>query len=957
MSLGVERKCCCNNLCNCYQDCNGVFGIPNQDKAYECCWSVGDKVRMTHTIETDFDYRAGGFSSKTSCYDSSYICGKLKERSSSIQIQVDYICIGAKGNAHSNIEYSNLPEYTVGAAWKDNGDGADPQINDGWNSPIVIYIPTCKVNENPCSGENNPDIAILSADVGDVWEYGEYTSYEGHVQGCQQNWNYYYPEIYDGFVATLNESGDLYWKPILIPTDSTEELKISELSTFSNCLEYFLENSKTCSNYNLNENGVCFCDCPNNENLCAPFTCKPSGSPSCYTTTTNNPNECVNTEKCNENSPCSCYGIDENGKYYGKGEFTTTQTATIFALDITNDDIQYCSQIGYYIERPIQVGNVVKWQKYELDPYLILFNRPILEWDCDCKDTNDEYILKDGVGKGYKKEVYGGFEWKFWNGSDVDCTLCPKVIKDPVPCVTGCEFVIKEYDGFGDYVPCLYTSALNNSNEWVEEGSKWYPFSNTPPGGVISSFFAADSWNCINAVEAVSSCAGFKSYCIKRRFVTPPKTDGDEFTCPGECNGHYGVMQRKDEDSCDGLIPKDPIQMACKYGCAEFGSCPSDDFKQGCTVYKADDDNPCIIVPSPYQRGICQVMAVHILTIEPVNEDNRRCLWYEYENNRCCGIYPNLEGKDVGKIHEFKTINTSIDFSWTEGIGWKSSCDDLGTPKLPKDSDYQDINNDGVFNYSDYEILQDSIITKCDEDSNHCDNASCAGESPWLLVTDFTCSEVIESNCNPKQDSSGCQFYACNLPLDKRPCCQLPYEIAAVPDTFWPHFKRYDYETENFWKLQQSVSNGNKLVGCSCYRPSCGCISSPVTELPNGRYTLQEQPSTDINGNLFIPQCNPNNYNVLSFWSSCIVFECSYRKTYYDPDIWYCNYAPGKLGEFIKTPVLCEGVDGILVDGCPDGTCPKFCAENENQPASWICTEGLSCEQLGKITKQAPPCT
>ena len=956
------RKCLCPG-CDCGEDCNGFWGTPNQDKAYQCCWSVGDKVKMTHTIETNFQFKGGGIVIGNACYEQSYSCGRILESSSSTKIEVEYVCIGARGNAHTNPSpFADLPDYISGVAWKDEGKGADPELKDGWDVYPISYIPLTG------PGGEDPEQALVNAKEGEtIWEYGEYVTNTQHIPGCASNWPFRYQELYSGFIAAKDSTSQtLYWEPIPIPTD--QEPKTGSLTKNCNCLNYILKNTYTCQDYTqIDEN--CVCECIPQDN-CANPSCISSETPNfCYgeRDTDGTLLNCNRIDKCNPNSDCSCFipiyikesdlsetdhgfEVDEegyildtdgekipSGKYRGRYENSISQSATIFALDLTNPDIQYCEYGGYFIERQVSHEGATKWQKYELQPFLVLFNRPILEWDCDCKDENDNYILPDGVGVGYRKEVAGGFSWYFWSGAcDLGCDDCPKILTAPAPCVAGCELIVDDFVAGKEFVPCK-----PNDGPDVDSGPKWRPFS--ADRATLSGFSTADFFTCTNCVEGISSCAGFKSYCIKRRNVTPE----GENTCPGQCGGFYGVMAQAEAEGVLCTGKEGIIDLACSYGCAELAKDLCDGFTS-CSIGQrgSSQAGPIggggpepLIYPPAYQRSTCESYAIHTLIIEPVQEDQRRCLWYDFETNgknfRCCGKSGKLGGSDVGSpINiEFETntdndliikynsdfedlqlnIPNNLDFSWTEGIGWVSSCKDLGNPYI---ADTDETSVDGN-NYS-IEVL-------CDVNPSSCDQVQCSGTTEFGV-------DLAKG------------IYPCVLSPTARTCCQLPYDVACIQDSWWPHGQQNDYGSSDFWFIQNNVSNGNILTGCSCYRPSCSCYFLSEEE-PEGRYVIPG----DIefkNSYIYIPQCDPDNYTVKSDYYRDCVNGCFY----YTADIYGCTYDPNHPAGKQSDDCLkncCPGVHQ-WPDGCTENCendpsdcptwCSGYCEGNENlQIEGWVC--------------------
>ena len=920
------RKCTCP-ACDCGEDCNGFWGTPNEDKAYECCWSVGDKVKMTHVIKTNYEYKAGGIVSGINfCIEETNACGRVIEISSSEKIEVEYVCIGARGNAHTNPSpFADLPDYINGVAWKDEGKGADPELKDGWQIPPVVYIP---VPESPTS--QTPDNFLLTAEVGDIWPYGLYTGNIQHISGCVNNWPYRYERLYNGFVVAQDPETELkYFEPIPIDTDQTP--KIETYSDFCGCIDCLLEqkNVSICGAQqyldcnDIDENGVPVdcklrsefiitnaCDCGGNSSDVPGYACKNFDCEYCL-----HPDSCERINKCNPNSDCSCFvSIDlkesdleetdhgfevdtegyildtegnriPSGRYRGRYENKIFQTATIFALDLTNPDIQYCSQVGYFIEKQVSHNNGTKWQKYELSPYLLLFNRPILEWDCDCKDENGDYILPDGVGEGFRREVYGGFSWYFWNGNcEGECNDLSCSLKSPAPCVAGCDFSVNEYEGSGDIPPCREYRDLDNNQTF---GPAWAPFSQSTP--IFGGQASADFLRCINCVEGISSCSGFKSYCIKRKNVIPDEPG----SCPGECQGFYGVMQNAG-NACNQSSPDPPDpEYFCGYGCADPANtlCSDDSIQYPCSI--GSGTNFLYVFPSPYPRYICETYAIHTLTIEPIQDQQKRCMWYDFtinnKNYRCCGqTRENAIGKDVGspididieldsdnnlnikyndEIPDLKIPN-NLEFSWTEGIGWISSCPEVGI----------------IYDGDSTTEIPNAPEVICNE-GNGCGSVQCSGTTGLL---------------SGSQISSG--NYPCYLATTQRTCCQLPYDIACVQDSWWPHGEPNNYGSEQFWFIQELVSNGNITTGCSCTRPSCSCFGSSVEELPEGRYSTSGLTiQTDNNGYIYAPECDTNNYSILSFYYPCTGTPCKQ----YVANSYYCDYNPENPVGTISS--ICKG--------------------------------------------------
>ena len=895
MNNGIHRSCCCP-VCDCGEDCNGVWGLPNEDKAFQCCWSVGDRVLYRHTWGGSYTVRSGGSTIPNPCHPASFNCGIVKYSGGS-NIEVEYVCIGARGNYHTPTIDPGLPEFINGKSWE--GEPVPSPTGDGYNVPPIVY--------NIISGQGNNDPPTkIDYDQGNTVA-GEYVLNSAYVPGCANDWYYRYYDKYDGFEVvetTVGLETTYSWEPKLRGTD--EDIKILSLDTFcgtiADCLEPFnrtvnvCEGGQTCGEYDITLPEECW-----------EF------------------NQRIN--KCDPDTPCSCYGIDEQGNVFGKNEHILFQHATIFALDLTNENIQYCSQNGYWIEQ--QVEN--KWVKYELSPYLVLFNRPMIEWQCDCKDTDGEYILPEGVGPGKKREVYdGGFSWYGWNGnctcSGDDC--CALNFKNLAPCVQRCLSLENEYAAGTGHVPC---SSVNINGEI--EGPNYEAFRDLI---TFTGYSTADFFTCQNCTEAVASCSGFKSYCVIRDTNMP--------VCPGKCQSYYGVMEnptncseRLDED-CTALSPElGALSFGCQYGCPQrltSANCPCTGSVPLCNTFFMNDDLG-LIPPDPYIRTECQTYTTHILTITPVENDSRRCNWYQWEGvdndgspkeYRCCGSAGRAGGRDIGETAAITNPYGNITFSWTEGIGWVSTCDDLGEGcggsyyEGPSEGDL-DAKGGGY-----------APGKECNQ-GNGCGGVQCSGTTSWLPFSEIQSGD-----------------YSCYLGVTQRACCQLPESFACNCE-WWPNSARKSHEPkywreeqiENLdenWNLQINISNLPIIVGCNCTPPSCGC------EGP-GNYTENNS-----------SKCTPDNYSALASRRGCLstCFD-------YVADTWSCNYNPNfpvgtQSTNCLECDCLCETGDcGTLCKGlcCYEDDSKIPCAEVNK----CICTEDcdILCAPGAKYypTPKIPP--
>lgn len=871
MNNGIHRSCCCP-VCDCGEDCNGVWGLPNEDKAFQCCWSVGDRVLYRHTWGGSYTVRSGGIVPSIGCHDSSYNCGIVKYVGGS-DIEVEYVCIGARGNYHDPIIDPRLPEFINGKSWE--GEPVPSPTGDGYNvSPIVYNISPNQSYNDPPTKTDYQQLKTLE---------GEYVINNAHVPGCANGWNYRYYDKYDGFevVETINGLEYTYsWEPKLKNTDDIEiSLKETFCGTIADCLEPFNKNVNVCK-----EGDIC-----GEDDIILPE--------SCWVKNTDGDFERI---KCDPNSPCSCYGIDEQGNVFGKNEYKLFQHATIFALDLTNPNIQYCSQNGYWIEQEIEK----KWAKYELSPYLILFNRPMIEWQCDCKDTDDEYILKDQVGPGKKREVYGGFSWYGWNGN-CSCSgdnCCASNFKSLAPCVQECLSLENNYAGGNGLVPCA--SVITDGQP---EGPYWASFREV---STLGGYSTADFFNCQNCTEAVASCSGFKSYCVIRKTNMPK--------CPGECQSFYGIME--DPSNCNLIkenedIKVDALKFACNYGCAEPRNCASENYTPFCQTFSPKDSG-LLIFPDAYIRTECKTYTTHTLTITPVEEDSRRCNWYVWDgidNNgnlkeyRCCGTAGRANGKDIGETVNITNPYGNIGFSWTEGVGWVSTCENLGKecgggyyqgPTIDEPEARCSGPNQAcccpTCKCTQGNFTPDII---CNE-GNNCGSVQCSGTTSWLSYDKIASGD-----------------YPCYLATTQRACCQLPENFAcdcewwpnSIPKSYEPKYWREEQipNLDEYWNLQINVSNMPVIVGCICTPPSCGC------EGP-GNYT--ENSGT---------KCNLDNYTVESPRKNCSsgCFD-------YIADTWSCNYTPEILA---GTQAFCPPSDP-----CPDECPGKICNDN-TECANFCC--------------------
>jgi hypothetical protein len=854
MNKGLIRKCCCP-VCDCGEDCNGTWGLPNEDKAFQCCWSVGDRVLYRHTWGGSYTVRSGGSTLPLPCHPASYNCGIVKY-SGGTNIEVEYVCIGARGNYHDPIIDPRLPEFINGKSWE--GEPVPSPTGDGYNiSPIVYNISPNQSYNDPPTKTDYQELKTLE---------GEYVINNAHVPGCANGWNYRYYDKYDGFevVETINGLEYTYsWEPKLKNTDDIEiSLKETFCGTIADCLSPFNKTVNICK-----QEESC-----GEDDIVLPE--------SCWVKNTDGDFERI---KCDPNSPCSCYGIDEQGNVFGKNEYKLFQHATIFALDLTNPNIQYCSQNGYWIEQEIEK----KWAKYELSPYLVLFNRPMIEWQCDCKDTDDEYILKDGVGPSKKREVYGGFSWYGWNGN-CSCSgdnCCASNFKSLAPCVQRCLSLVDEYAAGNGLVPCASVIA-----DGQPEGPNWQSFRDL---ATITGYGTADFFNCQNCTEAVASCSGFKSYCVIRDTNMPK--------CPGDCQSFYGVMESPDNcskttnsDCSTNTVDIEQLQFGCSYGCAEEITCACENYTPFCQTFSPKDSG-LLIFPDPYARTECQTYTTHILTITPVEEDSRRCNWYQWEGidndgttkeYRCCGSAGRSGGRDIGETIPITNPYGNITFSWSEGIGWVSTCEDLGKVC---GGFYYDGPSEEDINASGGGYAPDII---CNE-GNGCGSVQCSGTTSWLSYTEI-----------------GSGDYPCYLGTTQRACCQLPESIACGCE-WWPNSTQKSYEPkywreeqipnlDEYWNLQINISNMSVIVGCTCTPPSCGC------EGP-GNYT-------ENSGTI----CNLDNYTAIASRINCA------SKCYdYVADTWNCKY----------TPFITAGTQAFCPqDPCPDPRCPNPSCEDNKCP-------------------------
>lgn len=939
-----KNSCCCGN-CDCVEDCNGYWGTPNQDRAYQCCWSVGDRVQYKHSALTNYVYKGGGITPQSvPCRPQSYTCGFIR-RKSNILVEVEYVCIAAKGNFHkgtaTDSEYQNLPEYIDGKQWDENQPTVSP-TGDGWNITPIIYLPKEDLLGNfPPDPPNNE---------GDIWEYGEYVQNAAYRPGCAEDLPYKYENKFDGFVATIGEEGGLYWEPR--PKDTDWEINLDNTDTSDDFKIGIFQTECPCIGCVMQEKDVFVCgagnylDCENEGDIDSPPTnCKLADSDPtdvacpCENTLYNSdvppyvcrdfeceyclhPDTCKRINKCNPDSDCSCfkasylkeidlspttnevyevdtegYVLDTDGErifagYEGRYEHKIFQSATIFALDLTNPDIQYCNG-EYWIEEEVETDVGVRYQKYKLQPFLILLNRPIIEWDCDCKDSNGNYYLPEGIGKYKRRQVYGGFKWKLWDGNcDQDqCSLCS--VRDPFICVDECELVQNRFAAGQGVPPCRDTGNPLDP--------PFYDFFESIT--TLESQSTADFFRCVNCVEAVASCGGFKGYCVKRRNVTPD----EEGSCPGQCSGFYGTMNRKSDYDCDnGGGPLPGMQFACQYGCAENDACQGNCSNYYINQINAEDDEgnfQFVLTPSPYQRSECVAYSTHTLTILPVDQEKRRCLWNEFVGRNsegesqtfgCCGIYPYdysstdgpPVGKDVGIPVDVSNPHGDLGFSWTEGYGWQSTCADIGDifeDLLTTDGD--DELSGGIELCPKNEGSCTPIgppETLCDVDPSFCDDIQCSGTTGFISA-----SEIINGK------------YPCLLATTSRPCCKLPFELICQAQ--WPYYTtgpQYTYGSEQYWESQQLAGNQLPIsTGCSCLPPSCECYTgNPFEgyEPTPGRYDLIQD----------FGRCDPLNYSRLSSFRSCATGCLDYVD-----DLYGCKYNP-------MNPV------GTTTDDCVTVPCP-----------------------------------
>jgi len=989
MNSSLYKSCCCGN-CDCLEDSNGYWGKPNQDFAYECCWSVGDRVQYKHDAEVNYEHRAGGVVPKTNpCYPQSYTCGRVL-RKSNVLVDVQYVCIGSRGNFHTgpttDSQYEGLPEYIYGN--DSEGNGSASPTGDGWNISPVLYQPA----NDPSTGQIPPYENEIGE--GDTWDYGEYIQNPAHISGMYTGLPFNYYKKYDGFEAKQGDGGGFFWSPIEIPANTDTEYDVGTLSTSSTCIDCFLSNKDVyrcgagehlnCENM---ENGVpvdcilegepgdgsdgpCLCnpdfiygsDVP-------PFVCRNAGQDCEYCL---HPDDCGRINKCNPNSDCSCfkadylkeedlntdnfgtdfgtdivdenyeidtegYVLDTDGErilkgYQGRYEHKIYNAATIFALDLTDPNIKYCRG-KYWVEFEVDTGTGTKYQQYELEPFLVLYHRPIKEWDCDCKDENGDYYLPDGVGKYKRKNVEGGFVWKTWSGnSDGCCPVCPggigpqciDFVRNLWVCVADCELEQNTYQAGSGYVPCTRSSPLDAAD------TKFYPFFENKT--TLGSQSTADFFRCKNCVEGISSCGGFKGYCIKRRNVIPDK----ENACPGQCEGFYGTMVKSADYDCNdaNIVPS---VFSCNYGCAENNGCGQTCEKQYINEfgYEDDDENPVILIPpTPYMRSECVAYTTNILTILPVDQEKRRCLWNEFQitNNEgetqrcgCCGIYSEGSGlgKDVGAPLDISNPYGDLIFSWTEGIGWDDTCEDIGTvlsDLLEEGSEDEYFKAEACDENGNCSSIS-GPTTLCEEDPSICDPVQCSGTTAFISG-----KEMATGN------------YPCVLGPIQRSCCKLPFSLSCPQDTPWPYYSSgplYTHETEQYWQEQKIIPSSNKLIGCNCVPPSCECYdiwNDEITETYPGRYDpIDEDPK----------RCDADNYTKISHYRQC--FDgCSV----YDFDLYGCRYDPDNPSGTVTDDCIGPKCPGPYPGGCDDTKdCPKYCVcESEFGGGSfgWECVGDCS---------------
>ena len=889
MNNALHRTCCCP-VCDCGEDCNGVWGTPNEDKAFQCCWSVGDKILYRHTTTCNYSVRTGGPTTPFNCYPATYTCG-IVDYTGIPNIEVEYVCIGARGNYHNREIDPRLPEFINGRSWE--GEPVFSPTKDGYNVPPIVYV------LNPLPGQIFNDPPTKSDYENGLTIPGKYIQQNSYVPGCAaEGWDYRHYDKYDGFEIIETSIGTevkYSWEPKLKGTDENDLILTQNIfcGVISDCLS---SNNKTINVCKSGQEGNC-----NESDIAIPSECW------------NENNERLN--KCDPNTDCSCYGIDENGNVFGKNEHKLFQYATIFALDITNPEIKYCSSNGYWIEGQVRD----KWFKYSLHPYLVLFNRPIREWLCDCKDTDDNYILPEGVGPGKKREVIGGFTWYGWNGNcecnGIDC--CEQNLDKLAPCVQRCMTIDKRFAAGNSIVPC--SSFKENGNY---SGPLWRPFGEA---STFSGYSTADFFKCTNCVEAISSCSGFKSYCIIRDTNMP--------VCPGQCQSFYGIMEDPDncskrfDQKCDPANPQPTakdLSFGCKYGCPQNISCSCTFDGQSssplCQTFSAKSNEFGLIFPAPYIRTECKDFAINILTITPVEDDSRRCNWYQWDGigndgkpkqYRCCGSSGRYGGRDIGETAKIYPPEGDISFSWTEGIGWESTCEDLGKEcggfyyEGPS-KDYTDAKGGGF-----------GPDVNCNEGKG-CGGVQCSGETEsWISFDDLA-----------KGD------YSCYLGTTQRGCCQLSEEYACACE-WWPYSKQKSHEPkywreeviknlDEYWNLQTLISNEEILVGCKCVPPSCNC-EGPGNYIDWGDSA----------------KCIENSYNRLASEYNCSSGCLDYIG---DPD--NCNYDPDNAGKIGTSSSICKDPDcesNSICSACPDGKCATFCVGQCCNDITNICIDYFDC--------------
>jgi hypothetical protein len=1036
MSQNIEPKC------NCYEDCNGIWGTPNQDKCYGCCWSVGDKVKYTHDWRGEFEVKWGGITQGGGPFCvPSHTCGtSFYSGMEEGLIELEYVCVGARGNYHSAGTTDTppsdprLPLYIHGRSWA--GEPTASLTKDGWNVVPLVAIPECNIIDvDGTACDNDVCCCVTPPNSESFCNRVEYITNLAYIPGCAElktignptalGWPYKFIKRYIGFEAIQGEGDQLFWSPVS-SLDTNQEIKIGGGTPRSCCCGD--ESPTVCPAL------ACVLDgWTGNEDAegwiqsCTPL--KWNGS-------TDDPRLMMDTsEFCTcfvndegelvkmvgeEEVPCDCYN-DPSAILWNdpcdpdpapwpgpsgpipdcepcKRRYRINHTATVFALNLEDERIKYCANQGYWIEG--QIRN--KWFKYKVYPFLIMTCRPVLEWECNCVDDVGEPLLKDVVCenieipstddtestdestdnsstdepeiKNCKKEIFGGYNWYFWTGN-CDCdprTECGAQcgISSILPCVQSCQTFNEPFAGFGiepgNLVP---SSAVNDDDGGPWGGASWVPWGLTSTS-ILSGENVQDFFLCTNCAEGIASCSGYKAYCV-RRTQTRPLIPG---SCAGECSGYYG-LELNPEQFCPEF-QEGTLQVRCNHGTP--ASTTQGTINYPCSGVYCDRwlNSNSLSGAFPVMRSECVPMFVHTINIEPVESDERRCKWYEWEKDgkqyRCCGKPQNnetVEGEDVGTLPPLvlpEPLNGEYPngyvFSWTEtgssgsgGKGWPSEqrakelCQEVtdicppgssnpifGTGCEPSGGCDCDKQPACGGTQDQFYPLDENGSTPCSLAT--CHRGACITGRPGCPVSksnlwnvqslDFVCNDPNDPNCDSlfqdnlsdfadiKTDSNGNQFYVFN-----------------------PNATLGGFVGEEEILIPVSAATANKIVGCNCVPPACLCCTGGDPEQwepgsgdcsPIGRWQLPEDTG----------RCNPNNYS--RFSPHPCISGCNLCVS--DPDT--CVYKGCTIGEDNPTGCaipepLCPGQQPFL-DGCPKtGECPiLYCVPTGNFGfLGWTCEE------------------